>query len=305
MWIVPPSTCSPCAPATADSTSPLTSQQAALLAQSVTWNGKQPQPASLRRQWKPGHWITRLSGATCEPSTLARGVESWISSLAATRASRSVSPASVWGQMILDIYGPASLASLRKCNPASAFSRTSQGTLLWDSPPCDENSKVWATELRRDCLRRRKSARRIDASDCSYSPWPTAGANDGKGSNKPGQRRGQLDEATEHWSTPRTSDTNGAGQHGTVGIDLRTQADQFSPPDLPTAKHGPASSIVGQDSRPRLNPAFVEWLMGVPPGLTSCALSATELCHWRARMRSCLWRLTCSRRHDEVQPRYD
>lgn len=74
--------------------------------------------------------------------------------------------------------------------------------------------------------------------------WPTAGANDYKGSYKLGQRRGQLDEAAEQ---------------------------RFSPPGpKPTGRQSKTPS--GQ----RLNPLFVEWLMGLPIGWTDFAPLETE-----------------------------
>ena len=44
-------------------------------------------------------------------------------------------------------------------------------------------------------------------------------------------------------------------------------------------------------TRPKLSPAFVEWLMGWPPGWTACACSATAWSRYKARMRSALWAL--------------
>ncbi len=63
---------------------------------------------------------------------------------------------------------------------------------------------MWSGE----CSRRRKWEPAIDGSGCSS--WPTSGANDGKGSAKPGLRRGRLDEAKEHWQTPQLP--NGGGE---------------------------------------------------------------------------------------------
>lgn len=63
------------------------------------------------------------------------------------------------------------------------------------------------------------------------SLWPTAGAHDYKGSARLGQRRGQLDEAAEQ-IFPRLHE------------------------------------IPRQSRRLRLNPRFVEWLMGIPIGWT-------------------------------------
>lgn len=100
--------------------------------------------------------------------------------------------------------------------------------------------------------------------------------------------------------TPRTSDSNGAGAHGTGGPDLRTAIGQLLP--TPTARdwkdgapcvNVPENALLGRavwgdfgryqaavdrwaaihgappaptDDRSRLNPAFVEWMLGYPPG---------------------------------------
>lgn len=69
--------------------------------------------------------------------------------------------------------------------------------------------------------------------------WPTATANDHKGSSQPGQRRGQLREAAE--------------QKYSVG----RQAQEESGGELQ------------KGSTRRLNPGFVEWLMGFPSGWIS------------------------------------
>jgi hypothetical protein len=41
----------------------------------------------------------------------------------------------------------------------------------------------------------------------------------------------------------------------------------------------------------RLNPGFVSWLMGWPPGHALCGCSATEFTHWQQHMRGGLSRL--------------
>lgn len=114
--------------------------------------------------------------------------------------------------------------------------------------------------------------------DAFLSAWPTAGSNDWKGTAQLGQRRGQLDEAAEQkfpcgppnlqtepdgeefsstdpnlhpqWGTPTTQDANGR------------------PYTYPSGNHSvPFPTLVGQSAgwprpRKRLNPLFVEWLMG-------------------------------------------
>lgn len=92
--------------------------------------------------------------------------------------------------------------------------------------------------------------------------WPTPGANDHKGSAKEGQRRGQLDEAVE-------------------------QLYPCAPPALTTVD-GPNSSTGGHGSRPRLNPGFVCWLMGLPWWWTraeSISCAQREMVSYRSLLR--------------------
>ena len=387
MWLTSPSTSCPSPAASVCSTSP-SGWLCQALASSATLSGKPTAPKSWRLALKRKEWLRRLAGRICEPSTASRGVESWIASLRATRANHFHTPASVLGSAIRGICGPTSPASLRRFVPASCSLRTSLGTSLWDSPSSDESSKAWAIELRRDCLRRQKSARRTggrgcsslqwttaraeDAESCGNHPgavdsltgavsvWPTPGANDHKGSAEMGQRRGQLDELAEHWPTPNVPDrgpetrsSKAARRSG--GVDLQTtveewqtpnscgattrkqvgrtereallprQAEQWQTPQtmgggstrsgdrkneplitaqartvsassLPapatTSDGGPSSPSV-PTSRRRLNPDFVDWLMGWPIGMTDSGRAATGLSLWRARTRSALCGLLC------------
>lgn len=168
------------------------------------------------------------------------------------------------------------------------------------------------------------------------SARPTPTANDWKGSGptlerKDGQMRGdRLDYATEQlWSSPRASDGEKGGPNqsfGAGGTPLPAQAVQWATPSVadttggrmtrsgdrsnepllkgqantlasplpvhPTYPVGKVSSKV----RRSLNPLFVEWLMGWPPGWTllawtDFACSATALFHFKQRMRSELLRL--------------
>ncbi|WP_406289568.1 DNA cytosine methyltransferase [Embleya sp. NBC_00896] len=122
--------------------------------------------------------------------------------------------------------------------------------------------------------------------------------------------------------TPRVSDANGAGAHGTGGADLRTAVSLLPTPRatdgskggpnqrgrrandvaLPaavqperwgkyaaavarwerfTGLQAPAHTAPNRDGKPRLNPAFVEWLMGLVPGHVTAVpgLSHTRQLH--------------------------
>jgi hypothetical protein len=84
------------------------------------------------------------------------------------------------------------------------------------------------------------------------------------------------------WPSPTVMDS--AGFHGQPDTG-RTSVN--SGQTLAGATEGPARKA-------KLNPQFVEWLMGFPIGWTDSVLAATEWCRWRQRMRSSLYALVRS-----------
>ncbi len=108
------------------------------------------------------------------------------------------------------------------------------------------------------------------------------------------------------WMTPRVSETGqyqyNKGNRDDPVLTLQGQAQEMPPlrsilPDRPISTVGEESSKI----RRTLNPLFVEWLMGWPPGWTclaltppasnGCGCSATALSAWKQRMRSELYAL--------------
>jgi len=57
----------------------------------------------------------------------------------------------------------------------------------------------------------------------------------------------------------------------------------YSPQDPVTPKDGDECSSEGPTSRRRLNPNFVDWLMGWVPGWTACA--PLETASWLSKLR--------------------
>ena len=130
-----------------------------------------------------------------------------------------------------------------------------------NSPGCDQMAKGWPTPAARD--------------------WKCAGGQQNR--NDP-----NLPDRAQQWATPRTI-TGGPesakrkqelGRTASGGGDLQAQSIDLSGPPAPTPRSG-------KESKPRLNPRFVEWLMGLPAGWSDpgSPVSATELSHWRQRMR--------------------
>lgn len=133
------------------------------------------------------------------------------------------------------------------------------------------------------------------------SHWATPTAHDARrpGADLTSAQRGNLSRDAALWASPRAEMARALGnpahitpRRGNGNIEDQTAA--FSLPAPATSTDGETSSHV----RRSLNPLFVEWLMGWPPGWTwlaltppastGCACSATALCRWRRRMRSAL-----------------
>jgi len=116
--------------------------------------------------------------------------------------------------------------------------------------------------------------------------WPTPNSRDWKDTGPTqGNRKAPNLGTAVHWPTPRSSDSNGPGLHGDGGMDLRTAVLLPTPnardwkglPGAPgRARGGRQSSLPVSVGSGRLNPTWVEWLMGFPLGWTDCGRSATR-----------------------------
>lgn len=334
MWLYIPnhSTSSASAPEASDLITPL-SWQFQVLERSAWSRGKPSRSRNWFALWKRAVWLRRLYGAMPEPSTADHGAASWMASLAASRASRTALPASSSARKTSATSGQLPAASSSSLARGSSLSRTSVGCCLRAVRNVSgETFTDWASRLREDCSRRQKSARRTSANASSSSQWPTVMAHEARlgfqGRDNPEAKGSQqsLTTIAMLWMTPRASDAEhgGPNQRDSAGNPaLPSQASQWATPTSLSfgESHQPGNSrsyninmdlaheiyshldltisTVGEaHSRPRrsLNPLFVEWLMGWPPGWTLAAwtdfaCSETELCLWKALMRSALSQL--------------
>ena len=222
MWLyVPASTASASAPAEEGLTLG-SNWQSRVLARSVSWRGKLSPQAIWSARCREVSWLMRLYGAMSPPSTAAHGVASWMASLAASRASLTVSPAGDSARMTNATSGPMQDASSSSPEPGSSLSKT--------SPACSRRSpasirarygsgvtyKDWVSTLREDCSRRQKSARAMSASASSSLPWPTpASANSKQEAEDINAKRARssksglmLTDVASSWPTPDAAVSN-------------------------------------------------------------------------------------------------
>jgi hypothetical protein len=213
-----------------------------------------------------------------------------------TTASLSRSPVRGSASPTPDTSGPTSAISSPPSSPLFASSRTSTDTSHSDTETSEQTWKSWVTALRRRCSQRKKFLLRTAATDSSS--WPTAAARESRAQNLlpfsalGGGSKGDasLPMLAAHWMTPMvpsggrsvsavTVTSKGVTAKGKTTVGLESQVRRaFSLPDQTTTKPGSTSSPheailpllfhiwqrEGLRKYLRLNPSFVEWLMGWP-----------------------------------------
>jgi hypothetical protein len=240
------------------------------------------QPQSLSNAWKRKSYLRLLSGLTLEPSMADLGVASWIASQAVIRASHSRWPARCSAVTIPDTCGPTSLESFEKSNRQDVSLKTSPTIFEWATNKSTMTFKRWVTQLRRACLRRRKSERRIEEKDSSF--WPTPRSQEGHTA-----KHGLI--WVENGYKPANFRLNRNGEvvfmKGGGNFDTTLKAASMGWTITFFRRH-PEMTCPGRTSSqqiPKYNPLFIEWMMGLPPGWTDIRPVATPLSHWLRRMR--------------------
>lgn len=219
------------------------------------------------------------SGTTSPPSTGSRGVDWWISSLAASRVSHSRSPASDEKGRISATCGRTPLESLARYDQRSRSWRTSQGSLPGISPPSSVTLPRWGMTLSGECFLLPRLERRTSAEDFGLSRWtPTATVGDARSSgsrtspnNKAHDGMSLCDVVERNqapltmWATPLAADgTHSPRRYARGNLSLTAQVAWDTPNAADAKRCDLRSTSVGG----RLSPRFVEWLMGWPIGAT-------------------------------------
>ena len=246
MWILPKPIISAFAPDTEALISD-SDEFSQVAEQSLMWRSKPSQSRTWSQRWKRENWIKHLSGRTLRRSRQNNFTDWWTSSLAATRANRSVPSVSDSEPMTQDTSGRFCAEQFELFDQVESSLKTSKDTYRLDSP---RYSAIWTkmvTEQRGEYSARLKSARATRESGRTSSP--------------------------NGWATPRSSDWNTASPERVNGnatefAQLREQV-LSSPPD-------PANRNSTGKNPGRLSPNWTEQLMGVPVGWTQLPIEWTD-----------------------------
>jgi hypothetical protein len=187
-------------------------------------------------------------------------------------ASHSVSPGSAKARAMTVRSGLKCAELLRTPGPLGCLVKTCLESSAWNSTACFLTWKTSATPRGRLLFQLAPSTPNTDEIECGLWPTPRA-ANPGSRPNGKGGKvleeevqisAGLRTRGSKLLPTPRAADgTKGIRTaEGTAKERLRRKNGQ----DLPTTIGG------------RLNPAFVEWLMGYPIGWTDLKDSETQSC---------------------------
>ena len=258
---------------------------------SLRWRAKRLPLQSWLRVRKTVPWTRFLFGTISRPSTAALGVERWIASLRGCRVSLTQSPGNGSDTTTSEPSGRMPSESFPKCDPPWSSSKTSQGSFSFFDPS-ERLYQAWVTSLREDYSRRRKSAPATDGN--GSSSWPTPNAHDGRrpGVDDKSTQGVNLQRDAAAWPTPTVEDARSSGAAGYstenrhAGTTLTDATCRSFLQDRESVTPGNGLSGDGR----RLNPLFVEWLMGLPPGWTSFERLeiAFYLSQQRGRLRSLL-----------------
>lgn len=229
------------------------------------------------------------SGTTCGPSTADRGVASWMSSLADSRASHLALQGRGSGSTTQGICGPTPSASSVRWDHDSACWRTSQTSLLTNT--LDKFSQTWwRAGFASDGIASPLPPLAPFTGGTDSGSWPSPQAHDAKGARSEASalKKGSRCLAREsRWPTPDAGVLTRTNRSASPNAAIRPTlalAVKWPTPTKRDRKDGTAEScanvpvnallgraVHGGTSTPQmsLNPDWVEWLMGWPIGWTA------------------------------------
>jgi len=277
-------------------------EQSQVCEQSLLVRSKHSPARIWSQKWKRDSWTQHLSGRILKPSHTSSFTDEWTSSLEVIPVSHSQPPESDLEQKTLDTSGHILQTEFVLCDQGFASLRTSKDTSRWDSPALSATWKNWVTKCRGEYSARLNAVRHTNAS--VSSSWPTASSRDWKDSagmatsstNKDGSGRNRIDQLPRavfydhgRWlagqqtatrtTSARSADLN-TQKNASVLAQRKMESSTMNSMESCTDDQnnsGPADQLshnsqVNHQESIKLNPRWVETLMGLPVGwvMPSC-----------------------------------
>lgn len=270
-------------------------EQSAILKESHSHN------LCLLKECEKGYWILPQFGTISKHLTADHGVDQWTALLQESHVSHIVWPEKDVVRKMIEIFGQICGESLGKWNPGSCWWKTSQVSLL-DGKPTDfeswENSNQWVLSYAASLYRLERSelgiGEIVDLSlvlgvKKSHSiPTPTASDwIDRKSNSKERQnfltnKSVSLKDYVKMFPTPTSDAAMRKKRYAQEGMPLSLAAQTFPTPNaIDPIKYGikgdsqRCKNLVAMGKRGelgqkvgKLNPQWIEWLMGFPSGWT-------------------------------------
>lgn len=225
--------------------------------------------------------IPSLSGTMYAPSTASRGGEQ----LTLCRGDFPVKT-SAWQEPVEDLPGAVLDCGLNICESltryglAMSLPKTHRTCVAMDSAPSSKDLPAWGMVFDGVCWELGTSAHLISETECGYWPTPTAIQRPNEGNMR--LVRAQAVAGEISWEDAEAI----------VGKDVREshgKLKMFPTPTVQDAKNNGGPSQMNRNTKPlnavvggKLNPRWVEWLMGMPIGWASLQpLEMPKFQQWR------------------------
>jgi len=275
MWIIP-KTLSAFVPAT-PGWSLESSELAWMFAQSVTWRSKFMSKQYWLKRFKKGDYVQHLSGVTLSPSMHDHFVESWTESQEASHVSHFQAPENEKDKKTQGTYSQASQTLFDFADPDGSSSKTCQDWLPLGCVTSCKTWDKWVIERRSAYSVRKKLALHTKGNESSSWPTPRAG---NPGSRKPGTGGKILaEEAKKHNGLQDLEKSNTSGKNHGSWPTPRVGGHEKAETSIKRGRGVSLTGAVAKDATqtPKLNPNWVEQLMGLSTGWTDLGSWGMEL----------------------------
>lgn len=212
-------------------------------------------------RWKRDHFLKHLFGLTCEPSMATLGVERFLSSLEDSHVNHIQQQGNNSPIKTQEICGRILPESLARLDHSSSSWRMCQMSLNGHYPQFSKTFPKWGMMRRGVLWRLARLERPTKGQDGFSLPTPTTQAN---------MLCDSMSHSKAHRNLKRKFPTPTAREPNDLGINLNRG--KYSNDTL-TRK---VSNLHNLEVGGKLNPEWVEWLMGWPIGFTECEPAVTE-----------------------------